>query len=92
MGRDPKIVKIDRTEGEVFFLSYVRADDGKRWAYKCKVDGARVIWASAEGRWRTHPDDGAVFYSTTNSSVVIEEGFADGSKSVKAFTTQQLGN
>ena len=43
MGRDPKIIKVDRTESDATYLSYVRADDGKRWAYKCKIEGDKII-------------------------------------------------
>ena len=57
MGRDPSIMRIDTEVGGVLYLSYVRADDGSLWSYKCTVDGNLIIWASDTGRWRNHPAD-----------------------------------
>ena len=62
MGRDPSIMRIDTEVGGVLYLSYVRADDGSLWSYKCKVDGSLIIWAYDTGRWRDHPADPRLSY------------------------------
>src|SRR5688500_4940108 len=52
MGRNPATMKVDKSIGNVTYISYVRPDDRKRWAYKCKLDGNRVLWGADDGRWR----------------------------------------
>jgi hypothetical protein len=92
MGRDPAIVKVERTDNGVVRLYYFRPDDGKRWDYRCKVEGQKVVWATAEGRWRTHSQDETIQFVSTGEVLTIEQRFTDGSKSTKAFTAKQLGS
>jgi hypothetical protein len=54
MGRDPKIMRITRVQDGIIYLSYKRQDDGKDWAYRCKIEGDKVIWSSDMGRWMTN--------------------------------------
>ena len=94
MGRPPESIRA-RIHGEIVSLSYVRADDGTRWTYRCKVEGLRVIWASAPaGRWRTDPADETITYRTLGGPglprLEIEEAFSDGSSSTETFTSHQL--
>ena len=91
MGRASSIIRIDRADGEVRFLSYVRAD-GTKWAYRCKLDGTRVIWAGAEGRWRIAPEDERIEFAAPGdgSSVTITQRFTDGSVSTKSFKRSGL--
>src|SRR3954463_12926603 len=56
-GRDPKTMQVTRIAGDVLFLSYVRPVDNFVWAYRCKIEGNRVFWASDPGRWREKPKD-----------------------------------
>lgn len=52
MARDPYIVKVNSFEDGIYFLSYIRPDDGTLWEFKCKHYRNTVVWASYEGRWR----------------------------------------
>jgi hypothetical protein len=78
MGRDPRIIRVDRTQGDTAYLSYVRPDDGKRWKYKCKLDGNKIVWGADDGRWRTHPDDSVITYNARGSSLTVIERYSDG--------------
>jgi len=91
MGRDPKIIKVDRAQGHAIYLSYVRADDGKRWAYKCKIEGDKIIWGADDGRWRTHPDDSVITFNVRASILTVVERYGDRSSKRESFTAQQLG-
>ena len=51
-GRDPKIMQVTRTVGDVLFLTYVRPIDNFVWTYRCRIEGNRVVWAMEPGRWR----------------------------------------
>lgn len=92
MGRDPSIIRIDRRSSDVVFLSYTRADDRTRWAYRCRIDGNRVIWASDTGRWRDDPrDEKAYFERLTNPPRIrIVERFSDGSEADAVFPISKL--
>jgi hypothetical protein len=37
MGRDPAIIKVDRIEGEIVYVTYIRANDGTSWSNRCKI-------------------------------------------------------
>lgn len=91
MGRSPTIMKTTKKEGGIAFFHYIRQDDGSKWSYRCKVEGARVVWASDTGRWRTHPDDEKVTYRVSGESLEIIQTLADGSKIGEKFTKSQLG-
>jgi hypothetical protein len=93
MGKSPAIIKATVAGNEVR-LSYIRADDGSTWKYKCKVEGSRVLWGADPGRWRTHPDDEPLFYAVTGSGasarLTIEERYQDGSSRKKTFSLGDL--
>ncbi|MCH7916342.1 MAG: hypothetical protein IH856_25445 [Deltaproteobacteria bacterium] len=91
MGRDPGIMKVDRTQGGVIYLSYIRQDDGKKWSYKCKLDGNRIIWGSDTGRWRTHSMDSRLTYSVEGNQIKLVDRFSDGSATRKSLTSEQIG-
>lgn len=93
MGRDPKIVKVTKNENGVAFLYYIRRDDQSKWAYRCKLEGTRVIWAGDPGgRWRTDPRDEQLSYQVNGDMLTIVEKFSDGSTSAKeSFRQNQLG-
>lgn len=91
MGRDPKIMKV-RPDNDVTVVSYCRPSDGSFSIYRCRLEGNRVVWASSEGRWRTHPDDEVLTFEVTDSGtkVKINETFSDGSKTQKIFRRGDL--
>jgi hypothetical protein len=91
MGRDPATMKIERVQKKVVFLSYFRAGDRKRWTYKCKLEGRRILWGADAGRWRTHPADSVVTFDDATTWLTVVERFGDGSSARKTFTVQQLG-
>lgn len=92
MGRDPKIMRIDREAHGVVYLSYVRGDDGSLWSYKCKIDGSLIIWGSDTGRWRDNPADPTVTYRIKPETIQVEEKYGDGSTNKQSFNLNQIGN
>lgn len=92
MGQSPSIIKIDKEESGVIFISYIRPSDKKMWEYRCRIDGKRVIWASKTGRWRDHALDEIITYSGTQDSVTIAQKFPDGSNTTKIFGKADLGS
>jgi hypothetical protein len=92
MGKNPSIIKIDKISGNVTHLSYIRQDDGKHWAYRCKLEGSTVIWASDNGRWRTGQYDSNISFTTNKQNLNISEKYSDGSGDDKTYNLKQLGS
>ena len=90
MGKDPSIIKIDKTEGDVVYLSYIRSNDGTKWAYRCKLSGNRAIWANAIGRWRDSQWDSNIIYKIDGDTLQIEDRFNDGSATKESYSYNQL--
>jgi hypothetical protein len=92
MGRDPKIVRVTRTTDDVLFLSYLRPIDNFVWAYRCKIRGNRVIWASEPGRWREDPKDEKVFFEIVGGGkqLRIIEDRGNGSPTKELFERDQI--
>lgn len=85
MGRDPRIISVDREEGGITYVSYRRPDDGKLWSHKCKVEGNSVIWGMRDGRWRDHPLDGTVSYGLSGNVLIIRQRHSDGSSTQDSY-------
>ena len=92
MGRDPKLVQVTRVAGDVLFLSYLRPIDNFVWAYRCKIQGNRVIWADDPGRWREGPKDDKVFFEIVGDGkqLRIIENHRDGSATKELFERDQI--
>jgi hypothetical protein len=91
MGRDPKIITVTKNEAGVVYLHYIRTDDGSKWAYRCKLEGNKIIWASDAGRWRNDPMDERITYDIHGENLSIIQTFSDGSASTDSFQAAELG-
>jgi hypothetical protein len=91
MDRDPSLMTITKVEAGVVYLNYIRKGDDSRWAYRCKIDGDRVIWASDTDRWRSDSQDEIVTFSYDSNSLIIKDKYIDGSSTIKTFKLSQLG-
>jgi len=87
MGRDPKMMQVALTTGDVLFLTYVRPIDNFVWNYRCRIEGNRVLWASEPGRWRDDPKDEKVFFEVIDGGkqLRIIEDHGDGSSTKQLF-------
>jgi len=90
MGKDPNIIKIDKIKDQIIYLFYIRPSDKKRWAYRCKLSGNRIIWASDTGRWRDSQYDSKITYKINGENIKIKDRFGDGSVTMKSFSLNQL--
>ena len=92
MGRSPSIMSIDRIEGGVVYLSYVRSNDRSRWHYRCKIQGSKIVWASETGRWRTDREDSVITFTISGNTLRVVDRFSDGSASSQSFELKELGD
>jgi hypothetical protein len=91
-GRDPKIMQVTRADGDVLFLTYVRAMDNFVWTYRCRVEGNRVVWASEPGRWRDGPKDDEILFEFVDAGkqLRIIENHRDGSSTRQVFDRDMI--
>ena len=91
-GRDPKIMQVNRTVGNVLFLTYVRPIDNFVWDYRCKIQDNRVVWASEPGRWRDGPKDHKVFFDVVGGGkqLRITDDHGDGSATKELFDRDMI--
>ena len=87
MGRDPKLMQVTLTTGDILFLTYVRPTDNFVWTYRCRIEGNRVIWATEPGRWRDDPKDDEVFFEVVGAEkqLRIIDNHRDGSSTKQLF-------
>jgi hypothetical protein len=87
MDRDPKLMQVTRTAGDVLFLTYVRPIDNFVWTYRCRIEGDRVLWASEPGRWREDPKDDEILFEVVDAGkqlrIIAIHG--DGSRAQQLF-------
>jgi hypothetical protein len=85
--RDPKLVRVARTAGDILFLTYARPIDNFVWTYRCRIEGNRVVWASEPGRWREGPKDDRLFFEDIGAGKQLQiiEKHKDGSSTKKLF-------
>ena len=91
-GRDPKIMQITRTVGDVLLLTYARPIDNFVWTYRCRIEGNRVVWATEPGRWREDPKDDKVFFEIVEDGkkLRIIEDHRDGSSTQWIFDREAV--
>ena len=92
MGRDPKMMHVTLTTGDVLFLTYVRPIDNFVWNYRCRIERNRVLWASEPGRWRDDPKDEKVFFEAIDGGkqLRIIEDHGDGSSTNQLFDRKTI--
>ncbi|MBI2260282.1 MAG: hypothetical protein HYU62_01255 [Caulobacterales bacterium] len=73
MGRDPSIIRVTATNGNIVDVRYTR-DDGTVWSNRCRVESGRVTWAAIEngqpGRWRTEDN---ITFSADGDQITVTE-------------------
>jgi hypothetical protein len=91
MDRDPSIMRA-KSDGAIIQVEYVLREGGAVWGYRCRLDGQKLMWASAKGRWNTHPKDPVITFELAGGKrdVTIIEHRADGSNRVKRFPLSKL--
>ncbi|UFH60027.1 hypothetical protein [Sulfurovum mangrovi] len=90
MGVDPRAIDTEQEKDGIVSLHYRIAGENDRYEYKCRVEGKRVIWGSAKGRWRTKKGDALITFSVSNGNVTIRERFNDEPRSQGTKTTFPL--
>ena len=77
MGIDHRTIQAEKRETGVVSLHYRIEGEKERYGYKCRIEGNRVIWGSAGGRWRTDKGDAVITFTISDVHITIEERFND---------------
>jgi len=88
MDQQPEIINVKDNNG-IYFVSYTRKDDGKKFDYKIKFNGKNIIWGNSDGRWRDTQYDEKIKYSKKENKLTITQTFEDGSNIDKEFTKSE---
>jgi hypothetical protein len=67
MDRDPKLMQTRTAADGIVMLTYARPIDNFVWAYRCRLDGNRVIWANEPGRWRDKAKDDKILFEVVGN-------------------------
>jgi hypothetical protein len=70
-GRDLKLFQAADAPDGTIALTYARPFDNFVWAYHCRLEGNRVIWADEPGRWRQDAKDEKVSFEAIGSGAQL---------------------
>ena len=70
-GRDLKLFQAADARDGVVALTYARPFDNFVWAYHCRLEGNRVIWADEPGRWRQEAKDDKIFFEIVGAGAQL---------------------
>jgi hypothetical protein len=91
-GRDLKLFQATDAPDGVVALTFARPFDNFVWAYHCRLEGNRVIWADEPGRWRQEARDDKIFFEIIGSGAQLRivKSRADGSTIQELFDRYQI--
>lgn len=69
-GRDLKLFQAADAPDGTIALTYARPFDNFVWAYHCRLEGNRVIWADEPGRWRQDAKDDKVTFEAVGAGAL----------------------
>ena len=70
-GRDLKLFQAADAPDGTIALTYARPFDNFVWAYHCRLEGNRVIWADEPGRWRQEAKDDRIFFEVVGAGAQL---------------------
>ena len=69
--RDLKLFQAADAPDGTIALTYARPFDNFVWAYHCRLEGNRVIWADEPGRWRQDAKDDKISFEVIGSGAQL---------------------
>ena len=92
MDRDPKLMQTTTAADGVVMLTYARPIDNFVWAYRCRLEGNRVIWANEPGRWRDKAKDDKILYEVVGagSQLRIIDNHPNGTSTRQLFDRDKI--
>ena len=69
--RDLKLFQAADAPDGTIALTYARPFDNFVWAYHCRLEGDRVIWADEPGRWRQDAKDDKISFEVVGNGAQL---------------------
>ena len=91
-GRELKLFQANNAADGMISLTYARPFDNFVWAYHCRLEGNRVIWADEPGRWREDAKDDKIVFEIVGSGARLRiiPTRADGSTTQELFDRDKI--
>jgi len=92
MDRDPKLVQTTAAPDGVVLLTYVRPIDNFVWAYRCRLQDNRIVWANEPGRWREDALDDKIFFEIVGAGTQLRiiENHIDGTSNMQLYDRSMI--
>jgi len=84
MGQTANTIKVLKKD-DLYFVSYIRKSDKKKFEYKIKFDASDIVWANTDGRWRNSQYDEKISFKEEANQLNIIQTFSDGSQDIQSF-------
>ena len=84
-GRDLKLFQAADAPDGTIELTFARPFDNFVWAYHCRLEGNRVIWADEPGRWRQDARDDKIAYEVSGAQLRITRTPVNGAATQEVF-------
>jgi hypothetical protein len=84
MQQPSKTIKV-RFQNGLYYISYKKKSDSKKFEYKIKIDDWKIVWANIDGRWRDGEYDEKISFEENDNKLKITQTFSDGSIETKEF-------
>jgi hypothetical protein len=90
--RDPKLMQTRTAPDGVVMLTYARPIDNFVWAYRCRLEGNRVVWANEPGRWRDGAKDDKIFFEVVGAGAQLRiiDNHANGTTTRELFDRAKI--
>ncbi|WP_334403549.1 hypothetical protein [Bradyrhizobium sp. AZCC 2289] len=90
--RDPKLMQTRTAPDGVVMLTYTRPFDNFVWAYRCRLEGNRVVWANEPGRWRDKAKDDKIFFEVVGAGTQLRiiDNHANGTTTLELFDRAKI--
>jgi hypothetical protein len=92
MDRDPKLMQTRTAADGVVMLTYARPIDNFVWAYRCRLEGSRVVWANEPGRWRNSAKDDKILFEVVGAGAQLRiiDNHANGTTTQQSFDRDKI--
>jgi hypothetical protein len=90
--RDPKLMQTRTAPDGVVMLTYARPIDNFVWAYRCRLEGNRVVWANEPVRWRDGAKDDKIFFEVVGAGAQLRiiDNHANGTTTRELFDRAKI--
>ena len=84
-------VTVDRTQLNIVYVSFPPNSSGTSSAFKCVVNGDKIVWGTTFGNWRDTDLDSVIEFNTKGGVLFVRERHNNGSIFLKKFNLNDLG-